>query len=145
LGCHQISELEKSNAYTLSIDGVQYPLDREDVEIISEDIPGWLVSTDDTITVALDIQISEELLAEGYAKELINRIQNIRKQKDFVVTDRISVVLQPHENIYKALASNKEMISQEVLAEFIDIREGLYEETFEWDGDTLIGYTILQV
>ena len=71
----------------------------EDVEIISEDIPGWLVANEGTITVALDINITEELRQEGVARELVNRIQNIRKESGFDVTDKINVIIQKHEVI----------------------------------------------
>ena len=85
----QIAAFEKEQTFTITAGSGQIDLSLEDVEIMSEDIPGWLVANEGTITVALDINISEELQQEGMARELINRIQNIRKESGFDVTDKI--------------------------------------------------------
>lgn len=138
----QISLLEKDLSVSLEIDTQNYSIIKEDVEILSEDIPGWLVSHDGELTVALDISISEELLTEGHARELINRIQNIRKDKDFNVTDKIVIKLQDHKDILKSLQLFKELISMEVLASSIEISNEQFDEQFEWLEEEKIGYRI---
>lgn len=138
----QISLLEKDLSVSLEIDSQCYSIIKEDVEILSEDIPGWLVSHDGELTVALDISISEDLLTEGHARELINRIQNIRKDKDFNVTDKIVIKLQDHKDILKSLQLFKELISMEVLASSIEISNEQFDEQFEWLEEEKIGYRI---
>ncbi len=85
----RIAAIEASDSFFLEIDGRQLPVTREDFEITSEDMPGWLVATEGKLTVALDVTVTETLLREGIARELINRIQNIRKESGFEVTDKI--------------------------------------------------------
>ncbi|MBK9270781.1 MAG: isoleucine--tRNA ligase [Saprospiraceae bacterium] len=135
----QIIQLENNHPIVVEFGNERFEILKEDVEIVSEDIPGWLVGTDDSITVALDITLTEELLSEGYAKELINRIQNLRKQKDFVVTDRINIWIQPQEEILKAVQSHKKMICQEVLADQLELVQKDYKDQFEWEDNSLIG------
>ena len=119
-----------------------YFISAEDVEIISEDIPGWLVSSDGTLTVALDIQLDEQLEAEGVARELINRIQNIRKAKDFNVTDKIKIVLEKNQAIDKAIILHKDLICSEVLGVTLDISSQPFHEQMELFEDVNIGYDI---
>lgn len=130
-----IAEIEKNNAYTLNLNGDAYQITLEDLEILSEDIPGWQVATDREVTVALDIQLDDELLAEGTARELVNRIQNIRKSNDFNVTDRIRVRVTSNEKVDQALALFSEYICNEVLADSIeavgDLALGETVELFE--------------
>ena len=95
----------------------------EEVEIISEDIPGWLVSSEGKLSVALDIQISESLKEEGIAREFINKIQNIRKDKKFEVTDKISLKIQTHDLINAAISNNLRYICNETLAESLELVE----------------------
>ncbi|MBK8701665.1 MAG: isoleucine--tRNA ligase [Saprospiraceae bacterium] len=118
-----ISAIERENAYTLEVDSEQYELNLEDFEIISEDIPGWTVATDRGITVALDVNITDELYNEGIARELVNRIQNIRKDSDFEVTDRIIVNVEDHEVVRKAISSFSDYIRNEVLANEIRLSD----------------------
>ena len=92
-----------------------------DVEIISEDIPGWLVSNEGNLTVALEVQLSDELLKEGMARELINRIQNIRKDSGFEITDRIQVIISPNEQTDAAIADYADYIKTQVLADTIEV------------------------
>jgi isoleucyl-tRNA synthetase len=94
-----IANFERSAQYNLILSSGQVDMTLEDVEISSEDIPGWLVSTEGQITVALDINITEELRREGIARELINRIQNIRKESNFDVTDKINITFEAHPAI----------------------------------------------
>jgi len=93
----------------------------EDVEIIAEDIPGWQVTNLGNLTVALDVTITDELKQEGLSRELINRIQNLRKELNFEVTDRITVSLQNHNLIASAVAQNKAYICAEILADQFDL------------------------
>ncbi|MEM6699599.1 MAG: class I tRNA ligase family protein, partial [Bacteroidota bacterium] len=116
-----IATLEKSGAYTLQAGEENYDLTLEDFEITAEDIPGLLVANDGALTVALDINITDDLAAEGMARELVNRIQNIRKGKDFDVTDRIQVQIQQHEALQAAVAQFGEYIKNEVLADVLEL------------------------
>ncbi len=116
-----ISKIEAENAFVLEIDGQKFELTAEDVVITAEDIPGWTVATDRDLTVALDIQLTESLIAEGTARELVNRIQNLRKSADLNVTDRIHVLLTETKEVTDALHQFEEYIKSETLAESIEI------------------------
>jgi isoleucyl-tRNA synthetase len=113
----QINELEREGAITIVISGNTLSLTLEDVEITSQDIEGWLVANSNGITVALDITISSELKQEGIARELVNRIQNIRKDSGFEVTDKIKVVLQQNAELQAAVVANEDYIKSETLTE----------------------------
>ena len=95
------------------------------MEILSEELEGWSVASENGLTVALDIHISEELIEEGHARELVNRIQKIRKEKDFNVTDRIRVVLEKKDFIVATLDNYKNYICAEILADKIDLQDQL--------------------
>ncbi len=110
-----ISDFERTGAYDAAIDGQPVTLTPEDVEITSEDIPGWLVANEGKLTVALDITVTEELKLEGIARELINRIQNLRKDSGFDVTDKISIILQKYPETDQAIAVHKDYIMSQVL------------------------------
>ncbi|HAQ37920.1 MAG TPA: isoleucine--tRNA ligase [Saprospirales bacterium] len=116
-----ISKIEAENAFVLEIDNQKFDLTAEDVVIAAEDIPGWTVATDRNLTVALDIQLTDALLAEGTARELVNRIQNLRKSADLNVTDRIHVLLTETKEITDALLQFEDYIKSETLAESIEI------------------------
>lgn len=122
-----IADLERNGAYTLVIDGVDYPIDLADVEITSEDIPGWLVASEGRLTVALDINISEELRGEGIARELINRIQNIRKDSGFEVTDKIMIEIESNSLTNGAVALHGDYIASQTLATKIETVTSLSE------------------
>ncbi|MEE9437581.1 MAG: isoleucine--tRNA ligase [Saprospiraceae bacterium] len=130
-----IAQIEKTNSYTLDFGDVRYDITLEDLEIVSEDIPGWQVASDKDITVALDIQLDEDLLAEGTARELVNRIQNIRKSSNFKVMDRITVEVTSTEMVDKALLHYSDYICSEVLANSIssisDLKKGEKVELLE--------------
>ena len=111
----QINELDKAGEITIGYSENSITLTSEDVEISSQDIPGWLVANSNGITVALDIIISDELRKEGIARELVNRIQNIRKDSGFEVTDKIKVQIQNNEIIEQAVAANESYIKSETL------------------------------
>ncbi|MBW8324195.1 MAG: isoleucine--tRNA ligase [Prolixibacteraceae bacterium] len=111
-----ISQLEKSGVYELNIGGEVITLSLEDVEIQTEDIPGWTVASEGGLTIALDINLTEDLKQEGIAREFINKIQNIRKDSDFEVTDRIVLKIQKHDFYNRAVLNFKEYISNQTLA-----------------------------
>ena len=111
----QINKIEREGHIMLDISGKSVNLTSEDVEISSQDIPGWLVANSNGITVALDITISDELRNEGIARELVNRIQNIRKDSGFEVTDKIKVQLQNEPTIEAAVKANEDYIKSETL------------------------------
>jgi len=119
----QIAAFEKEQTFQIVAGGERVQLDLGDVEIISEDIPGWLVANDGPITVALDINITEELRQEGVARELINRIQNIRKESGFDVTDKIDVLIEKHDLINSAIETHSNYIVSQILAENITLTE----------------------
>ena len=130
----QINEIEKNNQISLEISGNSVTLTNEDVEISSQDIEGWLVANANGITVALDITISDALRKEGIARELVNRIQNIRKDSGFEVTDKVKVQMQRETVIEEAVNANLEYIKTETLTdslEFVeDVQNGV-EITFD--------------
>ncbi|WP_293875586.1 isoleucine--tRNA ligase [Flavobacterium sp.] len=117
LTSEQIDELDTNGELTLVISGNSIILTSNDVEISSQDIPGWLVANANGITVALDITLTEELIKEGIARELVNRIQNIRKDSGFEVTDKIKVHLQYNSELEKAVIANEKYIKSETLTE----------------------------
>ncbi|MFZ1798248.1 MAG: isoleucine--tRNA ligase [Chitinophagaceae bacterium] len=112
----QISELEKNGTYNLAIDGESFSISSEDVEISADDIPGWKIASKGSLTVALDIILNDELINEGTAREFINRIQNIRKEMAFALTDHIIVKLPANTAIKPAIIEFKNYICAEILA-----------------------------
>lgn len=118
-----ISTIEKNNSYRLEVEEEVFELTLEDFEISAEDIPGWQVANDGPLTVALDITLTAELEAEGMARELVNRIQNIRKNRDFNVTDRIQIDLENHPAVQVAVQQYGNYIKDEVLATRLDLRD----------------------
>ena len=117
----QIAQFEKDGKIALTLNGEEAVVELADVEVISEDIPGWLVANDGNITVALDITITDDLRKEGIARELVNRIQNVRKSKDFNITDRIVVKITPDEHVNDAVDQFKDYIAKQVLAVAIEL------------------------
>jgi isoleucyl-tRNA synthetase len=115
----QIAELETNGKLMLG----SYEILAEDVEIISEDIPGWLVANEGTLTVALEVELNDELRQEGMAREIINRVQNIRKESGLEITDRISITLAPQAEIEAAVNSFGDYIKTQVLADSIAIAQ----------------------
>ena len=132
-----ILTFEKNGAFTFNVDGTEATVEAADVEILSEDIPGWLVANEGRLTVALDITVTDELRREGYARELINRIQNIRKSSGFEITDKIHVTLAHHEETDAVVTEYGEYMARQILAEsFVvgDLQEGA--DVTELDFDT---------
>lgn len=120
-----IISIETSGVYKLSIGNEPVELKRDDVEIVSQDIPGWLVATENRLTVALDVTLTEELKQEGIARELINRIQNLRKDKGFEVTDKITIQIQRSQGVEPAVHNFKEYICSQTLARSLETVENL--------------------
>ncbi len=121
LSQEQIAELEAKGTIGIMVEGQELTVEKADVDIISEDIPGWLVANEGTLTVALEVTLTEELMSEGMARELINRIQNIRKESGLEITDRIVVTVAPNDETNKAIAAYGDNIKTQVLANDIVI------------------------
>jgi isoleucyl-tRNA synthetase len=121
LSPEQISQMEEEEVFKMTIDGELVEITLHDVEITTEDIPGWLISSTGNLTVALDINITDDLKKEGLARELINRIQNLRKDRDYEVTDKIRVQVEKMEYLETAIQNNLSYICAEILAESLDL------------------------
>lgn len=120
-----ISKIEKEGQYTLLIDSEPLILQINEVEITSEDIPGWMVATKDALTVALDVTVTPDLVDEGNARELVNRIQKIRKDNGYELTDRILVSVSGHDSLNEAIRSFGTYIAAEILADGLEIQPDL--------------------
>ena len=117
----EINAFEKAGTFTLQVDGQDAVLERTDVEIISEDIPGWLVANEGRLTVALDITVTDELKKEGLARELVNRIQNLRKSSGFDITDKVNITIASSPEMDGAVTAYKDYITSQVLANSLTI------------------------
>ena len=124
-----IAELEKNGQYTLTLDGAEAIIEASDVEIISEDIPGWLVANEGRLTVALEVTITEELRREGVARELVNRIQNIRKSNGFEITDKIRITLSKNPMTDDAVSQYNTYICTQVLGTSLELVDKVKEGT----------------
>ncbi len=143
-----ISKLERENQFEFDLDGQKVLINNEDVEILSEDIPGWLVANEGPLTVALDITVTNELRNEGIAREFINRIQNLRKESGFEVTDKISIKIAKHEAINDAVTEHKNYIGAQTLARSIELVAVLEQKTaklVELDDDVITNILIEKV
>ena len=131
-----ILKLEQDGSIKLMVGDQEAVVDTTDVEIISEDIPGWLVTNEGNLTVALDITVTDELRREGMARELVNRIQNVRKSKNFDITDKVIVTINPDDRINDAIESYGDYIARQVLAVAINVEpvEGDNAITLDMDG-----------
>lgn len=135
----QIADLEHNNAYDLVVGSNTYTLTLEDVEVLNEDIPGWQVASDRGLTVALDISLTPGLIAEGMARELVNRIQNIRKDNGYEVTDRIQVVIQELDSVRDAISGYSAYIATEVLADSVELGDAQGGHTVDLlDGEEIV-------
>ncbi len=133
----QIAAMESAGVYQLT--SVDYQLIAEDVEIATEDMPGWLVMNEGQLTIALDIELTDQLIEEGIARELINRIQNLRKSSGLEITDRIIIELQDRPEIHNAVLHFNEYIASQVLATKLELADNLTQgETIEMDNYSLI-------
>ncbi|MGQ7869065.1 isoleucine--tRNA ligase [Sunxiuqinia sp. sy24] len=124
-GQDEIASLEKAGSYALSVGDEMVELSPADVEIMTEDIPGWLVSTEGGLTIALDINLTDELKQEGIAREFINKIQNLRKESNFEVTDRIEIIIEKHDFFNESVLRFKEYISTQTLADSLEIVDNI--------------------
>ena len=136
LSQEQIAELEAQGTITIMAGDQEVTVERADVEIISEDIPGWLVTNEGNLTVALEVELNDELRNEGMAREIVNRIQNLRKESGFEITDRIDVVISPNEQIEKAVSAFSDYLKTQVLANTITLADNDGQEV-EFDEFTL--------
>ena len=133
----QVQTLEKEGALKLNLDGKEITLAADDVVISSKDVSGWLVASEQGVTVALDIQMNESLRLEGMARELVNRLQNIRKDLGFDVTDTISLTLRENDALAAVLKQNKTYIQNEILATSITLVKDELEASIPISFDSL--------
>lgn len=134
----EIAKLERERKITLTVNGEPAEISAEDVEIISEDIPGWLVAVDGNLTVALDVTLTDELKQEGLAREIVNRVQNIRKGRDYDITDRITLVVEESDLTKEAIRNYADYIARQVLATEVncgDVVNPAEDEKLEIDGN----------
>lgn len=129
-----ISTFEKAGSFTFDIEGQQATIELADVEIISEDIPGWLVASAGKLTVALDVTITDELKKEGIARELVNRIQNIRKSSGLEITDRINIKISNKDEVRETVSDFKDYIASQVLADKIELLASVEGQEVDMDG-----------
>ena len=125
----EINVFEKAGTFTLTVEGQEAVIERADVEIISEDIPGWLVANEGRLTVALDITVTEALRKEGLARELVNRIQNLRKSSGYDITDKISVTVLSNDVMDEAIKDFNSYIANQVLAVSMEITDVISDAT----------------
>ena len=116
-----IAKLEKEGNFNLTVNGEEITIELADTEIVSEDIPGWLVENQDKLTVALDIEITDDLLKEGVAREFVNRIQNLRKAQDYEITDRINITISSNKELDSAVEQYADYIKAQVLGDSLTI------------------------
>ncbi len=141
-----IATLERTGNFAIDLPDGPEVLGLEDFEIVTEDIPGWLVASDGSLTVALDVTITDALAAEGLARELINRIQNMRKDQGYEVTDRITVHLSGDEAVRQAVTTHDAYISEEVLADSLTLVDEVSGgETLELPGDAAAAVLVERV
>ena len=129
IGPHGFGVLERDGSFLLNLDGAEVKVEATDVEIFSEDIPGWLVANEGKLTVALEVTITEELRCEGVARELVNRIQNIRKSSGLEITDKIQIQLTKHPQSDAAVEAYRDYICKQVLGTSLTLVDELPEAT----------------
>ena len=129
----QINAFEANGALTVQLSSMEYTLIPEDADILTEDMPGWLVANDGLLTIALDVELTPALIEEGIARELVNRIQNLRKATGLEITDRIAVRIERQEAINDAVLHFSDYIASQVLANTIELADNLQEASFVED------------
>ncbi len=132
LSVNEIAEIEKSGKLILMIDDNEYNITIEDIEIISTEIAGWVVESEEGVTVALDTELDEDLLAEGYSREFVNRIQNMRKDSGLDVVDRINIIFNGDNKLLEYIRKFTDYIQTEVLAGNIEIGDNYYNYRQDW-------------
>jgi isoleucyl-tRNA synthetase len=138
----QISALEKTGSMPLNINGNVYNITPDDLILTTEDLPGWKTANEGELTVALDVSLTPELVAEGAARDLVNRIQNLRKERNFNVTDRIIVSLEKHEAVLGAVSLFHDYIKNEVLATDLIWVENWSGDKIALDDETELGIDV---
>lgn len=128
-----INAFEKAGTFTLTVEGQEAQLERADVDIISEDIPGWLVANEGRLTVALDITVTDDLRKEGLARELVNRVQNLRKSSGLDIVDKINISILSCDQMDEAINDYRDYISNQVLADSIEILDEAISDAVELD------------
>jgi isoleucyl-tRNA synthetase len=144
---HQIAELENAESMEIEAGDQKISISKDDVEILTEDIPGWTVATEGQMTIALDIEVSDELKQEGIAREFINKIQNLRKESGFEVTDRIKLIIRKHNEINDAVLNFKNYICAQTLAVELQLVDELSDPTakeIEIDKDIFTGIVVVK-
>jgi isoleucyl-tRNA synthetase len=126
----------------IEANGNRYEITPADLVVTTEDLPGWKVASDGPLTVALDVTLTPELEAEGIARDLVNRIQNLRKDKDFNVTDRISVRIENHPVVAAAVAGFGDYIKAEVLADGLEFASEVGGEQVELTDEVMVGIDV---
>ncbi len=145
---NEITRIENDGKYVFDLSGQDVEIELADVEIATEDIPGWVVANQGALTVALDITLTPQLVEEGIARELVNRIQNLRKDKGFDVTDKISLKIEKNDLIESAIAHNYTYICSETLCEFLELitpGDNAGKENVELTDDISVGIVINKV
>ena len=141
----QIADIEQGNQVFVNVNNEEINIGSEDVEITSQDIPGWLVTNDRNLTVALDVTITEDLKSEGIARELVNRIQNIRKESGFEVTDKITVQIKRNNSIDSAVEEFKSYIGSQTLASDVFLTEKIEDgEVINIDESTNVELKVIR-
>ncbi|MDR2041527.1 MAG: isoleucine--tRNA ligase [Tannerella sp.] len=140
----EIAAIEKNGAFSFLIDGQQATIELPDVEIISEDIPGWLVANEGAVTIALDVTVTGELVREGLARELVNRIQRLRKSNGFEITDKIRLVIRSSEEVNAALETHREYIANQVLAISVEVTDDELPDGVVFDMDEFNVYAKIE-
>jgi isoleucyl-tRNA synthetase len=120
-----IGRFEKEGMWKMTVSGQEITLTPEDAEISTEDIPGWLVASDGSLTIALDVTVTEKLRQEGIAREFINRIQNFRKESGLEVTDKIRILIARHDSLDEAIRNHKNYIGIQTLADEVSLVDEL--------------------
>ncbi len=138
----QINALEKAGGMDIAINGQAYTLTPDDLIVTTEDVPGWKVAADNAVTVAMDVTLTDELLAEGVARDLVNRIQNQRKEQDFSVTDRIRVTLERHPAIVSAVEKFSAYIQAETLANHLYLADTVPGEKVALNDEVELGLVV---
>jgi isoleucyl-tRNA synthetase len=124
-GQHEIATIEKEGVYALAMEGETVYIKLEELDISTDDIPGWKVASKGALTVALDVTVTGQLQKEGYARELINRVQNIRKDMGLALTDRILVTVSNNNELLPSLTEYNAYICAEILADKLEVVPGL--------------------
>ena len=133
LGQDDINKLDSEGKLSVTVEGQPVEIERADVEIISEDMPGWTVANEGALTVALDLELTPELRNEGLAREIVKRIQTYRKESGFEITDRIRVVIENQAQLAAAVEAFNEYIASQVLADSIEVADSLPGDAAEFD------------